>query len=604
MNELIGKLWFRIVLISVVSVATACCALTAAAIMYLGGHGLYSESNVDFTNNIIQDDAIDNSYRVLNEAVHYTEDDKGNVDLEVDKGVLLQDERYDYTIFVNGKVKAETYDDKTEYYLISPEANGIDGEGFKVTVKAYLKSSSYVDSVNYWTSKAYSIRYGLVALVILFAAMFIAGLVLLIVGTKCSRKKWPADLYTALSIAAAVIIFNILATILYPPLNSGTIVMFLIMVFIGGTLLTALFLLWIICLTMQIKGKVLIASTIIVRIIKGIVYGFKQLPDVWRIVIPSAVCIFIGDMLIGATAYTGESFSIAFACGVMLLAVIWYLAVMMNRITKGAREIRDGNTSYAIDTNKMPPVLREHAETINKINEAVDAAVAEQMKSERLKTELITNVSHDIKTPLTSIINYTELLEGEEIDSDKADEYLQVISANANRLKKLTSDIVEASKISTGNISVERTNCELKTMLNQALGEYEEKMEELSLIPVVKLPDEDVTVLADGKHSWRIIDNIMNNICKYAQPETRVYMEIYKDDRYGYISFKNISKQELDISSDELMERFVRGDESRNTEGSGLGLSIGRDLAKAQGGELEITIDGDLFKNVIKFEID
>ena len=322
----------------------------------------------------------------------------------------------------------------------------------------------------------------------------------------------------------------------------------------------------------------------------------------WKIIVPTAIAVFIAFVMISFTIYSGEALFIVFACGMLLLAAVWYLAIMVNRITAGARNIRDGNSSHVISTDKMCPVLKEHAETINEISRAVDAAVEEKMKSERLKTELITNVSHDIKTPLTSIINYTDLLTSEGVNSERAEEYLSTISANAIRLKKLTSDILEASKISTGNINVERTRCNLNMMLEQAMGEYEEKMKNAGLIPVVKYPKNEVTVLADGEYSWRIIDNIMNNICKYSQHETRVYMEIFQSDGYGCISFKNVSATELDISPEELMERFVRGDESRNTEGSGLGLSIGGDLAKAQGGELDISIDGDLFKSIIKFE--
>ena len=223
------------------------------------------------------------------------------------------------------------------------------------------------------------------------------------------------------------------------------------------------------------------------------------------------------------------------------------------------------------------------------------------MKSERFKTELITNVSHDIKTPLTSIISYTDLLAAEDLDNEKAAEYIEIISRNAARLKKLTSDIVEASKASTGNLKVTLSDCNMGVILNQALGEYDEKMRNLGLNPIITVPEDDITILADGEHTWRIIDNIMNNICKYAQPDTRVYIDACEEGDMAFMSFKNISAGQLNISADELMERFVRGDASRNTEGSGLGLSIAQNLAALQGGSLDLSIDGDLFKVTVQF---
>ena len=245
--------------------------------------------------------------------------------------------------------------------------------------------------------------------------------------------------------------------------------------------------------------------------------------------------------------------------------------------------------------------FKKHADNLNSINQAIDAEVAERMKSERFKTELITNVSHDIKTPLTSIISYTDLLAAEDLDNENAAEYIEIIAKNAARLKKLTSDIVEASKASTGNLKVTLSDCNMGVILNQALGEYDEKMRDLGLTPIVSIPEDDITVLADGEHTWRIIDNIMNNICKYAQPDTRVYMDAYEEGDRAFISFKNISARQLNISAEELMERFVRGDASRNTEGSGLGLSIARNLAALQGGSLDLSIDGDLFKVTVQF---
>ena len=217
-------------------------------------------------------------------------------------------------------------------------------------------------------------------------------------------------------------------------------------------------------------------------------------------------------------------------------------------------------------------VFREHGENINKVSDGIAVAVEDRMKSERFKTELITNVSHDIKTPLTSIINYVDLLEKEEIENETAKEYVSVLSRQSARLKKLIEDLLEASKASTGNISVNLTQLELGILLSQALGEYDEKFANSNLQIVLNKTDDLLLVMADNRHIWRVFDNILNNIAKYAQPNTRVYIDAKRNGKNAEISFRNISKDALNISGDELMERFVRGDSSRNTEGSGLGL--------------------------------
>ena len=225
------------------------------------------------------------------------------------------------------------------------------------------------------------------------------------------------------------------------------------------------------------------------------------------------------------------------------------------------------------------------------------------MKSERTKTELITNVSHDIKTPLTSIVNYVDLLKGLEIENECAKEYLDVLDRQSQRLRKLTEDLVEASKASAGSIPMELERTDAELLLTQALGEYEDRFRELQLEPVSRLSAGNTTIMADGKLLWRVFDNLLSNICKYSLPGTRVYLNTEVQNGYITVSFKNISRYALDISSEELMERFVRGDASRSTEGSGLGLSIARSLTTLQGGTFQISIDGDLFRADISFPV-
>lgn len=287
----------------------------------------------------------------------------------------------------------------------------------------------------------------------------------------------------------------------------------------------------------------------------------------------------------------------------VLVALTLYVLLCMKRLLQAGKEISEGNLDYHVDTARMRGPLKEHGEQLNRITDGMTKAVDERMKSERFRTELITNVSHDIKTPLTSIINYVDLLEKEEIDNDRAREYLEVLSRQSARLKKLIDDLMEASKASTGNVAVNWERCQLNVLLDQCAGEYAEKLKSANLELVLTKPEEPVTIQADGRHMWRVFDNLLSNICKYAMAGTRVYLNLEQVRGMAVVTFRNISDSQLNISGDELMERFVRGDRSRNTEGSGLGLSIARSLVQLQKGQMNLTVDGDLFKVVLKFDI-
>lgn len=286
---------------------------------------------------------------------------------------------------------------------------------------------------------------------------------------------------------------------------------------------------------------------------------------------------------------------------ILLLPVLLYLLLCLITLHNGAKNISQGNIDYKILDKYLFGKFKQHAEYLGNINTTINNAVAERMKSENMKTELITNVSHDLKTPLTSIVNYVDLLKKENIDSPKAREYIEVIDRQSQRLKKLTVDIVEASKAATGNIEVHYEKLNLNVILLQTNGEYIEKLEEKQLTLVQEIPEEDIVINADGRLLWRVIDNLMNNICKYSLPCTRVYLNVSKNDGNAFISFRNISKNQLNIDPTTLTERFVRGDSSRNTEGSGLGLSIANSLTELMGGRLNVITDGDLFKVVISF---
>lgn len=284
-----------------------------------------------------------------------------------------------------------------------------------------------------------------------------------------------------------------------------------------------------------------------------------------------------------------------------IVGIVAYI-IQTQELYKCAKEMAEGNLDRKADTSKMFWVFRAHGEHLNQISDGMSKAVEARMKSEHLKTELITNVSHDIKTPLTSIINYVDLLQKDDMDEKTRQEYIEVLSRQSARLKKLIEDLVEASKASTGNIQINWAEIDANMLLEQAVAEYEDKLANAGLKVVFTRSEVPAVIRADGQHLWRVFDNLLANISKYAMPGTRVYASVIHEAGSVRIEFKNISREALNVSSDELMERFVRGDSSRNTEGSGLGLSIANSLCTLMRADFKLSIDGDLFKAVIEFK--
>lgn len=373
---------------------------------------------------------------------------------------------------------------------------------------------------------------------------------------------------------------------------------------------------------LKTSGWAMFANTLIWRLCKLLVrlvkWVFGKLRDLfrflgrhfnlyWKWIGGLAGIALLRFILVAASGSAGLAIVLDLVCAALLAVFLIRVIVQMYRLKDGAKKIADGETDYKIDTTHMLPEFAAHGETLNCIQDSVRVAVAERMKSERMKTELITNVSHDIKTPLTSIINYVDILSKEGDLSDKEAEYLAVLQRQSARLKKLIEDLIEASKASTGNLEVHMEPTDVEMLLEQALGEFEERLAACKLQPVVTNyltkkygAQADCHVMADGRHLWRVFDNLIGNIIKYAQPNSRVYIDIDEAEPGEItVTFKNISKEPLNISGDELKERFVRGDRSRNTEGNGLGLSIAQSLMELQNGKVEIMIDGDLFKVVL-----
>jgi len=367
---------------------------------------------------------------------------------------------------------------------------------------------------------------------------------------------------------------------------------------------------WILCsCVVRLKARCFWRSTIVGWLLyllwrglraagRGIAYVVQGLPLVWQVALAWLVLCFIELFLI--LAFNSEE-ALWILERIALTPLLLIVAIQLARLRKGARRIADGDLSTQIDLRYMVGDIRRHGQDLNRITDGLQSAVDERMRSERLKTELITNVSHDIKTPLTSIVNYVDLLSQEEMPSENAKEYLEVLKRQSARLRKLTEDLVEASKAATGNVEARPEVMDVNVLLTQTLGEFEEKLRSLDLEPVLNPSEEPLNVFADGRLLWRVFDNLMSNICKYALPGTRVYLSAQRVEGQVEIVFRNISRYPLNVSSDELIERFVRGDASRSTEGSGLGLSIAKSLTDLQGGQFDLIVDGDLFKAIVIF---
>lgn len=359
----------------------------------------------------------------------------------------------------------------------------------------------------------------------------------------------------------------------------------------------------------RIKAHTFFKNSITYRILKWLIQKYKNVKNIIssnKNLGGKIALYFIG--IVTVSILIGLIFK---EFGILLDIVFWiwcYYKIMkevdkFKQIHDATEKIYKGDTNIKLDESLYTGVLKELAIYINDIAGGFSNAIKESLKSERLKTELITNVSHDIKTPLTSIINYVDLLKQENIQNEKAKEYIEVLDNKSQRLKKLIEDLVEASKASSGNIKINKEVLNVKELLNQVTGEFEDKFNSRGLNIISKLPEKTVYIKADSRYLYRVLENIYSNVAKYAEENTRVYIDcILEEENTVTIYVKNISKDELNISADELMQRFVRGDKSRNTEGSGLGLSIAKSLTELQDGTFNIYLDGDLFKVAIKFK--
>lgn len=470
------------------------------------------------------------------------------------------------------------------------------------------------------TDFLYPLRYSIIFIGLLFLLLFVLTMVFIYAaaGRQADGSiklsffdKIPFDLLTACIIVIGMLNIAI-AENLYAGAEFQLIAlsaMFSLDYFIA--------LLYTVSFAVRIKAGTFVKNNVIYKLLRILLrslkkilgflgFVFKNLSLVKKIAL-ICVAVLIFDFFVAAVCLSaGATALLAFLAGlnaVTIAVLIIFTAVQLQRIKNGGEKIAEGDIDYKIDTSYMFPEFREFCGSLNNISAGMQNAVDEKMKSERMRTELITNVSHDIKTPLTSIINYVDLIKKEQPEDEKIKEYVAVLDRQSSRLKKLIEDLVEASKASSGSLKVELSECDAGVLLSQTVGEFDERLKKAELTPVLTVPDMPVKIMADGRHLWRVLENLTGNVCKYSLPGTRVYMDLTVRNGKAVITFKNISKYPLNISGDELMERFVRGDTSRNTEGSGLGLSIARSLTELQGGDMKIDIDGDLFKATLKFDL-
>lgn len=341
---------------------------------------------------------------------------------------------------------------------------------------------------------------------------------------------------------------------------------------------------------------------IVRAIFRALLHTLARLPLVWKTALVGLV-IAGAEFLLYINDFYRVRYGVFLVMKLIELLAVLYIAVSLRTLQKGGEKLARGDFSSPIDTRYLIGDFKRYGQELNDVQGGLEQAVQEQMKAEHLKTELITNVSHDIKTPLTSIVNYVDLLKKEDMPSSAAREYIAVLDRQSHRLKKLTEDLVEASKASSGALNVELQPTDVNVLLSQIEGEYQERLAACHLTLVTQPPAPGTMIQADSRLLSRVMDNLVSNVCKYAMENTRVYVTAAVRDGQAVISFKNVSRDELNISPDELMERFVRGDASRHSEGSGLGLSIARSLVQLQGGTFALSIDADLFRADIVFPL-
>lgn len=621
MKKLSGKLWAKLAAVFLLTVFAVTAAASGVGVGFLFCDNAYIDSGTSLYEEVMQSVV----YEEISHLANKFEISVQNADFSFPmddyspqrsnfRFVLTPEDGSRITNISESETIRFSCEDSYQIFTSAGKAEMIHITG---AISEELIAADSIRRTDLWVNKLISLRYWLIAMCLIsFAAAVVCFIFLLCAaghkeGVEGIYLNWFNRLPFDIVLLLIGVCINGILYMVRVNLNGGFESVLALLT--GCPAIFWLFLLLVCSFAAQNKADRLIKGSALYHLThllfrfcrwlwRTLSLPLKHIRECWKPMVLFLALSLIGLLFCFATDY--DSFGALWMIErPLFLILLAYLTLSFRKIEKGGQELADGNLSYQIKSDPLTlPPFRSHAENLNHIGEGMEKAVSEQMKSERMKTELITNVSHDIKTPLTSIVNYVGLLKSLDIQDETAQEYIDILDRQSARLKKLTEDLVEASKASTGNLVVVRTATDVNVLLSQIAGEYEEKLDQLGLQLIVTAPEEEVSILADGKLLSRVFDNLMSNVCKYAMPGTRVYLGCQADDAVT-ISVKNISKYALNIPGSELMERFVRGDTSRSTEGSGLGLSIAKSLTELQGGSFAISIDGDLFRADLTFPI-
>ncbi|WP_270646375.1 HAMP domain-containing sensor histidine kinase [Paeniclostridium hominis] len=660
-----GNKWIKIVFLIIFLISTSIFLATGQKMIegyefhYIKQSNLLEKSNKIYADNFFETDNFDNQIlqNLIDRMVVATSNsgDYENESIENAKKDLSEFKDVKFFIKNNstGKIYTNTNyesnkvfrENQKDYCNIEIDLNNNEGTYTKIIDKKRLSSSIYsnyfwvmqdkpepisisisipkqINNYEPFGLRSYQddFKYSRNNIDILFKVLISSGIISIISLIACIKAKGKfinkdgllLKIYRRIPIEIYIIGVIIL---LFPMLLGFSYIISIIAKFIAITSI----IMWIIYFKNLDEKKDLITNSItynicrfFINIIKNIIKYKNKLPLIKRLILVELVIVIIvGFMFIFlyTTWYWQDPFFMIIAIiGFLTLSLIIITGIILNKIDyldniiEGTKKIKSGNINHKIEV-KGNDRLATFAQDINNLSEGLENAIDEKFKSERMKAELITNVSHDLKTPLTSIINYVDLIKKEEnIQPEYLKDYINVLDNKSKRLKVLIEDLFEASKASSGNIELNIEKLDLNQLLRQSIGENEEKLTNSNLNLKVNLLKEPVYINCDGKRMYRVFENLLINISKYSLENTRVYIDMKVDEDKIYLSFKNISAYELNFEADEIIERFRRGDLSRNTEGSGLGLAIARDLVELQGGEFDIQIDGDLFKVNLQFK--
>lgn len=583
--------------------------------LYLDGLLLATEgeyNNTKYEADFIKTYTLEPKYPVYNQEPEPSADDEQKEEPEIPEEPEKEPEDFLYSTEESvGDVLSGVTTYKVDYYQ-APE--------YSVTV--YLREEVLESSQLHLLTMIYPLRYHCIALVVLGLMVFAAGLVFLlwVAGGTSRGKVRPAGL-NQIPLDAYAILGGIGIWLLWQAFNqvqlwvetTGPHPGNLTVLFVNLLFILVLPVGFLMALSAQIKVRRFYwwRHSVTGTLLRGLWNAlralgrmlnrcFELMSVIWQWITLYGVMILLLALGFWVSQYSG--WGIAFLVIVILasIALVLYSGYALGTLLKGVRKLSDGELSHKIPTDHLHGSFRECAEEMNTLSETTMVAVQNQVRAERMKTELITNVSHDIKTPLTSIINFVDLM-GKPHSPEADKQYLEILSRQSNQLKKLIEDLMELSKASSGNIQANIITMDVAESVNQALGEFSDKLENVQLTPVFHQPEEPILIAADGRLTWRVLSNLLSNAVKYATPGTRVFVEIAREEDTVQLSIKNVSREELRLSAEDLLERFVRGDASRNREGSGLGLNIAKTLMEVQGGSLQLTLDGDLFKVTLTF---